>query len=271
MRILVTNDDGWFAPGLQVLCKVLASQHEIIAVAPDRNRSGASHALTLQQGLRAHQHADNVWAVEGTPVDCVHYALGVLYPELGQEDPDMIVSGMNHGQNLGDDTLYSGTVAGAVEGRYLAYPSLAVSVASRDPQHLTDAATQVLALIKWVTTMQVNMQGNLADSTNCKTYNVNIPDRPAEDLQGMQFTRLGSHSRWQPPKIMHDPRGRPVYWIGGANEPKTPHISTDFGALKAGAVSVTPLQTDFTHHAALTAAEADEALALPAISSVNAK
>lgn len=255
MRILLTNDDGWFAPGLQAVRETLSLHHDVLTVAPDRNRSGASHSLTLQHSISAHEHADGVWAVEGTPVDCVHYALGVLYPQLGQDDPDLIVSGINHGQNLGDDTLYSGTVAAAIEGRYLAYPSLAVSVAARQPAHLADAAQQVLRLVDWAK----------QQPTTCKTYNVNIPDRETDDLRGAQLTALGRRSRWRPPELMQDPRGRKIYWIGAAEDPINPATSTDFGALDAGWISVTPLQTDLTDYSQLPADKL-VALNLPTVS-----
>lgn len=272
MRILLTNDDGWFAPGLQALCRRLSQQHEVVVVAPDRNRSGASHSLTLQQSIIAHQHADNVWAVEGTPVDCVHYALGVLYPQLGCGEPDLVVSGMNNGANMGDDTLYSGTVAGAMEGRHLALPNVAVSVAARQPQHWSEAANTAAAIVDWVA--DLSSQSPI-DGLSTRVFNVNIPDCSADELLGWQVTRLGARSRWQPPQALRDPRGREVYWLGVAgdvqdvehghqsmgeqatmDEQKTMDEQsrmTDFAAVQAGYVSITPLHTDLTYTSQLAA------------------
>lgn len=269
MRILVTNDDGWFAEGIQALQQALSSEHEVVVVAPDRNRSGMSNALTLSHTIRGHEHRlpnalgnvqgnvqgdvdqnVRVWGVEGTPVDCVHYALGVVYPLLGQPAPDLIVSGMNHGPNLGDDTLYSGTVAAAIEGRFLEWPCLATSVNARQPQYWDEAAQVVLSI--------VNQLPDLSFAS--RVLNINIPDKPRADMAGIKVTRLGERSRFLPPEVTHDTRGRAAYWIGAAGEPSATAASatsstnlptdlpTDFVALGQDYVTITPLQTDLTRH-----------------------
>jgi len=203
MNILLSNDDGYQAPGLQALATELASIADIHVVAPDRDRSGASNSLTLDNPIRARQADNGFTFVDGTPTDCVHLAItGLLDVE-----PDMVVSGINSGANMGDDVLYSGTVAAAMEGRFLGYPAIAVSMVTdgERPQHYVTAARVTLELVQRV------IAGSLPADT---ILNVNVPDLPWEQIQGLQATRLGHRHKSEPVVKAHDPRGRPVYWVG---------------------------------------------------------
>lgn len=238
MKILISNDDGYQSPGLRVLADTLAQLGEVTVVAPDRDRSGASNSLTLTVPLRADRMENGYYRVEGTPTDCVHLAITGLL----DEEPDMVVAGINHGPNLGDDVIYSGTVAAATEGRFLGLPAIALSIDSFAPRHLETAARVAARLV-----------GNLAVGslgTNL-ILNVNVPDLPWEAIRGFAATRLGHRHKAEPVTPAKDPRGRTVYWVGPAGPEQDAGPGTDFHALRNGFVSVTPLQVDLTRHALL--------------------
>lgn len=240
MKILVSNDDGYQSPGLMILADVLGQLGEVVVVAPERDRSGASNSLTLDVPLHADRMANGFIRVDGTPTDCVHLALTGL-PDI---DPDIVVAGINHGPNLGDDVLYSGTVAAATEGRFLGLPSIAVSIASQTPRHLATAAEVALRLV-------TNLRGNLLDSSII--LNVNVPDVPIGQIRGYAATRLGHRHKAESVVRSTDPRGRVIYWLGPAGPEQDAGAGTDFDAVRNGFVSVTPLQVDLTRHAALEA------------------
>ena len=243
MRILLSNDDGYQAPGLKALHGALSSTADCIVVAPDRDRSGASNSLTLEQPIRAATMENGFIRVEGTPTDCVHLAItGLLHDE-----PDMVVSGINAGANMGDDVLYSGTVAAATEGRFLGYPAMAVSIASHTPRHFATAARVASELVA-----RLCAHGLPAESI----LNVNVPDLPYDELQGMLATRLGHRHNAEPVVNADDPRGRPIYWVGPAGAEQDAGPGTDFHAVRNGFVSITPLQVDLTRHQALPALSA---------------
>jgi 5'-nucleotidase len=233
MRILLSNDDGCTAPGLRCLHKHLAAQHEVTVVAPDRNRSGASNSLTLLHPLRVQRHEDGVIGIDGTPTDCVHLALTCLMAE----PPDIVVSGINAGANLGDDTLYSGTVAAAMEGRHLGLSAIAVSCVSHTPQHYDTAARVTLHLIE-----RLRIEPLPGDTI----LNVNVPDVPWEQLQGYEVTRLGNRHRAEAAIKSADPRGRTIYWMGVAGSQADCGTGTDFHAVANNRVSITPLLVDLT-------------------------
>lgn len=238
MRILLSNDDGYQAPGLKALYDAIAAIADTVVVAPDRDRSGASNSLTLEQPIRARQLENGFIRVEGTPTDCVHLAITGLL----ETEPDMVVSGINAGANMGDDVIYSGTVAAATEGRFLGYPAIAVSIASHTPRFF-DAAARVAAEL--VGRLCVNPIAS--DSI----LNVNVPDLPYEELQGMVATRLGHRHKAEPVVKSEDPRGRPIYWVGPAGAEQDAGPGTDFHAVRNGFVSITPIQVDLTRHQAL--------------------
>lgn len=238
MRILVSNDDGYRAEGLQSLAQALRPLGEITVVAPDRNRSGASNSLTLDVPLRVNSFGERCYYVNGTPTDCVHLAISGLF----DFEHDMVVSGVNDGPNLGDDCLYSGTVAAAVEGRFLGLPAIAVSLCVREGRHFGTAARVVADLV-------AGLQRSPLDPSTI--LNVNVPDLPYELLRGLRATRLGYRHRAEPVIRSSDPRGRAVYWVGPAGEGADVAEGTDFHAVAAGYVSVTPLQVDLTRHAAV--------------------
>jgi 5'-nucleotidase len=238
MRLLLSNDDGYSAPGLVSLADGLRNYADITVVAPDKNRSGASNSLTLQQPLRATTVADQVIKVDGTPTDCVHLAITGLL----DEEPDMVFSGINHGANLGDDVLYSGTVAAATEGRYLGLPAVAISLDSHDASYF-DAAVQVaIDLFK-----QLQHQPLPQDTI----LNVNVPNLPIDEIVGYQSTRLGQRHKAEPVIKAFDPRGHAIYWVGPAGPEQDAGPGTDFYAVSHGYVSVTPLKIDLTHHNAI--------------------
>jgi 5'-nucleotidase len=240
MRILVSNDDGYRAPGLAALARAMAQLGDVTVVAPERNRSGASNSLTLDYPLRV-QVADNgYFYVDGTPTDCVHLAVTGL---LTQE-PDLVVSGINAGANLGDDVLYSGTVAAAMEGRFLGLPAIAVSLVGQEPRHYTTAAEVAKRLV-----MRLRSRPLPADTI----LSVNVPDMPWEELAGFEATRLGHRHKAEPVIKSQDPRGRAIYWVGAAGPEEDAGPGTDFFALRHGRVSITPLQVDLTRYAALDA------------------
>lgn len=235
MKILVSNDDGVHAPGIRVLAETLATISEVMVMAPDRDRSGASNSLTLTSPLRITQQLNGFFAVEGTPTDCIHLALtGYL-----EQHPHMVVSGINAGANMGDDVLYSGTVAAAMEGRYLGYPALAVSLVGEHYIHYATAA-QV--------TKQLIQQLCKAPLPRTTILNINVPDVPFEQLQGFEVTRLGKRHCAEPTVVQTDPRGKTVYWIGPAGTEEDAGLGTDFYAVRQGKVSITPLQLDLTHY-----------------------
>lgn len=238
MKILVSNDDGYQSPGLLALAAGLAHFGEVVVVAPERDRSGASNSLTLDVPLRASTMSNGFIRVDGTPTDCVHLAItGLLDGE-----PDIVVAGINHGANLGDDVLYSGTVAAATEGRFLGLPAIAVSMDSREPLHLQTAVRVACLLVE-------RLRSDPLDSN--LILNVNVPDRPYEELQGFLATRLGHRHKAEAVVAAKDPRGRAIYWVGPAGPEADAGPGTDFHAVRAGFVSITPLQVDLTRHAAL--------------------
>ena len=240
MKILLSNDDGYLAEGLNVLAGSLQEIGDLVVVAPDRNYSGASNSLTLHSPLRIHEVTANRYYVTGTPSDCVHLALSGLL----DDDPDIVVSGINHGANLGDDVIYSGTVAAAMEGRYLGLPAIAVSLVGPRPKHFATAARVVVELLGKVNTKA------LPDDI---LLNVNVPDRPYEALTGIEATRLGFRHRSEPVVKAQDPHGRDIYWIGPAGKGQDAGPGTDFHAIENGAVAVSPVKVDLTRHEALPA------------------
>jgi 5'-nucleotidase len=234
MRILLSNDDGYFAPGLAALAEGLAPLGEITVVAPERDRSGASNSLTLDRPLMM-RHAHNGFLyVNGTPTDCVHMAVTGLL----DFDPDVVVSGINSGSNMGDDTLYSGTVAAATEGYLLGIPSIAVSLVGTEFAHYMTAARVAHDLVKRLASAPFGAPVLL---------NVNVPDVPYESLAGMEVTRLGRRHKAQPVIPGKNPRGETVYWVGPAGAAREAGPGTDFNALERRVVSITPLQVDLTH------------------------
>jgi 5'-nucleotidase len=233
MKILLSNDDGYHAEGLAELARAVSELAEIVIVAPDRNQSGASHSLTLDAPLRASQTDEGVYFVNGTPTDCVHLAITGLL----QTEPDMVMAGINHGSNLGDDVLYSGTVAAAIEGRFLGLPAMAVSLASEEPRNFETASKAACELLQ-----RLQKTPLPADTI----LNINVPDMPFDELRGYQATRLGFRHRSEAMVRMQDPRGRPVYWVGAAGPGQDAGPGTDFHAVKEGYISVTPLQVDLT-------------------------
>lgn len=238
MHILVSNDDGYLAPGLLRLVIALREVADITVVAPDRDRSGASNSLSLKNPLYVTRHDNGFHSVEGTPTDCVHIAITGL---LDQE-PDMVISGINNGPNLGDDVIYSGTVAAAMEGRFLGLPAIAISQASFRPEHFDTAARVAVWLVRRL--QERSLPHDII-------LNVNVPDVPWEQLAGFQSTRLGHRHKSEPVIRDTDPRGRPIYWVGPAGSEQDAGPGTDFYAIRAGHVSITPLQVDLTRHGAL--------------------
>ncbi|MGB2681012.1 MAG: 5'/3'-nucleotidase SurE [Candidatus Competibacter sp.] len=242
MHILISNDDGYQSPGLLRLAAALSELAEITVVAPDRDRSGASNSLSLKNPLYVTRHDNGFYSVEGTPTDCVHVAITGLL----QQEPDMVVSGINHGANLGDDVIYSGTVAAAMQGRFLGLPAIAISQAAPQPEHLDTAARVAVWLVRRL------RERTLPPDT---ILNVNVPDLPWEQLAGFEATRLGHRHKAEPVIKTTDPRGRPIYWVGPSGPEQDAGPGTDFHALRARHVSVTPLQVDLTRHAALSSIE----------------
>ncbi len=235
MRILVSNDDGVLAPGIKILANQLATVAEIEVVAPDRNRSGASNSLTLTRPLRVRQLENGYYSVEGTPTDCVHLGLtGFLNPIA-----DMVVSGINEGGNLGDDVLYSGTVAAAMEGRNLGLPAIAISMVGDTIKHYETAAIIARQLVTQLSMNRLPSQTIL---------NVNVPDLPLDQIKGIQVTRLGTRHSAEPIVKEYDPRGRPIFWIGPPGMEADAGAGTDFYAISTGYVSITPLHLDMTHY-----------------------
>ncbi len=241
MRILVSNDDGVDAPGIRILSEGLrAAGHEVVVVAPDRDRSGASNSLTLDLPIRIKRLDEFTWSVAGTPTDCVHLALtGML-----EVEPDIVVSGINNSANLGDDVIYSGTVSAAMEGRFLGLPAVAVSLVTaehkaRNFETAARAAVEIVARLK-------------ADPLPADTIlNVNVPDVPWAALAGFEVTRLGNRHRSEACMPQPDPRGGTVYWIGPAGPEQDAGAGTDFHAVRTGYIAITPIHVDLTRYQAL--------------------
>ena len=238
MRILVSNDDGYFAPGIAALAEALKKLGEVTVVAPERDRSGASNSLTLDRPLTVRRAPNGYFSVNGTPTDCVHIAVTGLLDFT----PDIIVSGINLGANMGDDTIYSGTVAAATEGYQLGIPSLAFSLVGKEGKHFDSAVGVALELV-----------GRFRRSPPREPVllNVNIPDLPAAELRGMEATRLGKRHKAEPVIKLQTPRGETAYWIGPAGGAADAGPGTDFHAIENRRVSVTPLRMDLTHNAQL--------------------
>jgi 5'-nucleotidase len=234
MRILLSNDDGYFAPGLAVLAEVLAGLGEITVVAPERDRSGASNSLTLDRPLSVRRSANGFLFVNGTPTDCVHLAVTGVLEHL----PDIVVSGINLGANMGDDTIYSGTVAAATEGFLLGIPSIAVSLTSKEGEHYATAARVAREIVERFRRDPLGQPMLL---------NVNVPDIAYEALHGVEVTRLGKRHKAEPVIKTVTPRNQTVYWIGAAGGAQDAGPGTDFHAVDSNRVSITPLQIDLTH------------------------
>lgn len=238
MRILLSNDDGYFAPGLAALAEALQGLGEVVVVAPEQNRSGASNSLTLDRPLHLKQAANGYYFVNGTPTDCVHLAVTGMLDQL----PDIIVSGINHGANMGDDTIYSGTVAAATEGYLLGIPSIAISLNGYESNNFATAGQVARELVERFIRDPIKEPVLL---------NVNVPDIPHVDIKGMEVTRLGRRHKAEPVVKMKSPRNETVYWIGAAGAAADAGPGTDFNAVERGVVSITPLQIDLTHAAQL--------------------
>ena len=243
MRILLSNDDGYFAPGLTALADALSPFGEVTVVAPERDRSGASNSLTLDRPLTVRKAANGFTYVNGTPTDCVHLAVTGLLGHL----PDMVVSGINDGANMGDDTIYSGTVAAATEGFLLGIPSFAVSLTSKAGRHYATAARIAAGMVERFRADPISQPLLL---------NINVPDVPFDELAGVSITRLGKRHKAQPAAPSRDPRGNVVYWVGAAGNAQDAGEGTDFHAVAQNRVSVTPLQMDLTHFAQLESVRA---------------
>lgn len=236
MRILIANDDGYLAPGLAALVEACRGLGEIDVVAPEQNASGTSNALTLHRPLSVWTAGNGYRYINGTPSDCVHVALTGL---LGGR-PDLVLSGINNGANMGDDTLYSGTVAAAMEGYLFGIPAIAFSLAEKGWQHLDTAAQVARKVIERVLATP--------PAPGAWLLNVNVPARPQTDVRGMCVTRLGRRHASEPVICQHNPRGEPIYWIGAVGDAREAGEGTDFHAVAEGWVSITPLQVDLTDH-----------------------
>jgi len=240
MRILISNDDGYFAPGLACLAEHLSKVADIVVVAPERDHSGASNSLTLDRPLKLRQSANGFYYVNGTPTDCVHLAVtGML-----DQQPDMVVSGINAGANMGDDTIYSGTVAAATEGFLLGIPAIALSLVGKELTHYETAARVAAQLVQ-----------RFSKQTHSHPWllNVNVPDVPHDQLQGIEVTRLGKRHKAEPVVKASNPHGETVYWVGAAGKAQDAGEGTDFYAVSQRRVSLTPLQIDLTHYSQLDA------------------
>jgi len=235
MHILLSNDDGYLAQGLNILAEALSAHADISVVAPDKNRSAASNSLTLDMPLRIRTAENGFVLVDGTPTDCVHLAITGLL----SEEPDMVFAGINHGGNMGDDVLYSGTVAAATEGRFLGLPAVAISMAANNIENFATAAYAAVTLYEQL------LKKPLPEDT---LLNVNVPDVPLAALKGFQSTRLGQRHKSEPVIKAEDPRGRSIFWVGPAGPEQDAGPGTDFHAVRNGYVSVTPLQLDLTRY-----------------------
>ena len=238
MHILISNDDGYFAPGIILLAEMLAPLADITVVAPERDRSGSSNSLTLDRPLSVRKAQNGFYFVNGTPTDCVHIAVTGLLPQL----PDIVVSGINYGANVGDDTIYSGTVAAATEGFLLGIPSIAISLVAEGGGHLRTAGRVAAEVVARFLKRPIGQPVLL---------NINVPDMEYERLSGMKVTRLGKRHKAEPVIKSTTPRGDVVYWIGAAGGAQDAGEGTDFHAIAANRVSITPLQMDLTRYAQL--------------------
>jgi 5'-nucleotidase len=238
MRVLLCNDDGYLAPGLQTLASALIGTAEVTVVAPERDFSGASNSLTLRRPLRVQRGENGFLYVDGTPTDCVHLAITGLM----EQEPDIVISGINSGANLGDDVIYSGTVAAAMEGRWLGYPSVALSLAGTPGGPWKNFATAGRVALKLLEGLR---ERPLAPQI---ILNVNVPDVPYEQLAGYRVTRLGHRHKSEPVVRAQDPHGRPVFWVGPPGPEQDAGEGTDFHAVRNRMVSVTPIQVDLTRH-----------------------
>lgn len=239
MHILISNDDGVEAPGIRALASALQSVGDITVVAPDRDRSGASNSLTLNMPIRTRKLANGFNQVEGTPTDCVHLAITGLL----EVEPDMVVAGINAGANMGDDVIYSGTVAAATEGRFLGFPAMAISMVPHEPRYFETGARVAQELVKRICASPFASDAIL---------NVNVPDLPFDEIRGVAATRLGHRHKAEPVVKTTDPRGRPIYWVGPAGSEQDAGPGTDFHAVRNGLVSVTPIHVDLTRHQVLS-------------------
>ncbi|MCF6318323.1 MAG: 5'/3'-nucleotidase SurE [Proteobacteria bacterium] len=248
MHFLVSNDDGVNATGIKALAEVLKDLGKVTVYAPSVDRSGASNSLTLDRPVRIHKVAENRFAVDGTPTDCVHMALTGLM----SEQPDMVTSGINNAANLGDDVLYSGTVAAAIEGRYLGFPALAFSLAtSHKSGHKSGQVRHFETAQYFIKKIILNIQNNpLPQDT---ILNINFPNLPVEQVKGIKVTRFGNRHKAENTVQELDPRGRKIYWIGPAGPEADAGEGTDFHAIKSGFVSITPMQVDMTKYSAIDA------------------
>ena len=251
-HILISNDDGYLAPGLLALVNAIRPLGRVTVIAPEQNHSGASNSLTLSRPLSIHRVAggerDGFLFINGTPTDCVHIAMtGFL-----DEKPDLVVSGINQGENMGEDTLYSGTVAAAVEGVMFGVPGIAFSQIDKGWNRIEDAAKAAHDI---VTQMLASKLGHTEGAATL--LNVNIPNRPYADLSRWRVTRLGNRHHSQPVVVQKSPRGDDIYWIGAAGHAKDSSEGTDFHAIDEGCISITPMQLDLTHHARLASMRAN--------------
>ena len=238
MHILLSNDDGYRAPGLEAMAAALSETYRTTVVAPERDRSGSSNSLTLERPLRAHLAENGFYFVNGTPTDCVHLAITGLL----DKEPDMVVSGINSGANMGDDVLYSGTVAAAMEGRFLGLPAIAVSMTSFDPRHYDTGVKAISMLID-------RLRREPLDRTSI--LNVNVPDIPWGEIAGFRITRLGNRHKSEGVIRQTDPRGEPMYWVGPPGAAQDAGDGTDFYAIEHNFISITPLQIDLTRYDSL--------------------
>jgi 5'-nucleotidase len=237
MRILISNDDGYLAPGLKALADALADFADLMVIAPERDRSGASNSLTLDRPLTVKRAPNGFFYVNGTPTDCVHIALTGMMAHA----PDLVVSGINDGPNLGEDTIYSGTVAAAMEGFLLGVPAMAFSLGAKGYAHLESAAKVAREMVQRFMIRPFALKEPLL-------WNVNIPALPYAQMSGRVATRLGKRHQAEPVVQAQSPRGDPIYWVGAAGAVKEAGPGTDFHALAAGQISVTPLNVDLTAH-----------------------
>lgn len=242
MHILLSNDDGYFAPGIVSLAEVLAPLGKVTIVAPERDRSGSSNSLTLDRPLTVRRAQDQTYFVNGTPTDCVHLAVTGLLEQL----PDIVISGINHGANMGDDTIYSGTVAAATEGFLLGIPSIAISLVAEGGNHFSTAGRVAVELVE-----RFRVRG----FDQPVLLNVNVPDVEYGKLHGLEVTRLGRRHKAEPVVKSSTPRGETVYWIGAAGGAQDAGKGTDFHAIAKNCVSVTPLQVDLTRYAQMEPVE----------------
>jgi len=238
MKILLSNDDGVHARGLAVLHEALAKEHNVTVIAPDRNCSGASNALSLMQPLRVQEMNTGFLSVNGTPSDCVHLGINNYL----DNDPELVISGINHGANLGDDVIYSGTVAAATEGRYMGLPAIAVSLANHDGQHFATAAQLVCKIVRHLTAHPLAPD---------QILNVNVPDLPEHQIKGIQVTRQGRRHRAESMQRAQDAAGREIFWYGKVGDEQDAGEGTDFHAISHGYCSVTPLSVDMTAYQSL--------------------